>query len=211
MLDLISQLAKNLAVTIVVISILEMLLPDNKTKKYVKTVFGLVIVINIVAPFVGTQNMGDLQSVLSQSTSIEFNDMNFEDILEADLMTNKINNIYITEIEKDMIEKIEEMGYNVDKIDLSVNIHSDDYMEKVELGVSKGQEQTKKSNAHTLEAKLEIVVEKIEPVVIGNSAQSVDESKIELACTTLDIETISKFIIQEYGVDKKCLEIKSTY
>ena len=37
MIDFLSSWVKNLGLTIVIVSILEMLLPNNKTKKYIKS------------------------------------------------------------------------------------------------------------------------------------------------------------------------------
>ena len=52
MIEFLSSWAKSLGVTIVIVSILEMLLPNNKTKKYIKVVMGLYILFNIISPFI---------------------------------------------------------------------------------------------------------------------------------------------------------------
>ena len=41
MIEFLSTWAKNLGLAIIVISILEMLLPNNRTKKYVRMIFGI--------------------------------------------------------------------------------------------------------------------------------------------------------------------------
>ena len=45
MIEFLSSWAKNLGVTIVLVSIFEMLLPNNKTKKYIRAVLGVKHVI----------------------------------------------------------------------------------------------------------------------------------------------------------------------
>ncbi|MCF0125398.1 MAG: stage III sporulation protein AF, partial [Clostridia bacterium] len=40
MIDFLSSWVKGIGVTIVIVSILEMILPDNKTKKYVQMLLG---------------------------------------------------------------------------------------------------------------------------------------------------------------------------
>ena len=52
MINFLSSWVKNLCLALIVVSILEMLLPNNKTKKYVKMVMGLYILFSIIAPFV---------------------------------------------------------------------------------------------------------------------------------------------------------------
>ena len=44
MIEFLSSWTKGLGVTIVVVSILEMLLPNNKTKKYIRMVLGLSLI-----------------------------------------------------------------------------------------------------------------------------------------------------------------------
>ena len=52
MIEILSSWAKNIILAIIIISILEMLLPNNKTKKYVKMVMGLYLLFNIISPLV---------------------------------------------------------------------------------------------------------------------------------------------------------------
>ena len=47
MIDYFSEWAQNLTLAIVIVSLFEMLLPNNKTKKYIKVVMGLYILFNI--------------------------------------------------------------------------------------------------------------------------------------------------------------------
>lgn len=228
MVDMISAWAKNLSIVIIIVSILEMILPNNTTKKYIKSVFGLFVVLNIISPFIGTDKIDEIQETLSEGLSYEYKEYDGES-LEENLINNKISNIYITNIEKDMIEKLEEMGYKIDKIDLDVDFNNADYVSKVEMGVSKNKisetDSTDNANntnntnnannintTNTLEAKLEVVVEKIEPIMINNSNTNTNkEDTSNLACTSYDIDKISTFLIKEYGVSKQCLEIKSSY
>lgn len=57
MIKFLSSWAKGLGVAIVVVSILEMLLPNNKTKKYVRMVMGIYIIFNIISPLVQNRNL----------------------------------------------------------------------------------------------------------------------------------------------------------
>ena len=49
MIDYFSEWAQNLTLAIVIVSLFEMLLPNNKTKKYIKVVMGLYILFNIIS------------------------------------------------------------------------------------------------------------------------------------------------------------------
>ena len=52
MISFLSSWVKNLCLALIVVSILEMILPNNKTKKYVKMVMGMYILFSIIEPFV---------------------------------------------------------------------------------------------------------------------------------------------------------------
>ena len=59
MINFLSSWVKNLCLALIVVSILEMLLPNNKTKKYVKMVMGLYILFSIIEPFI--ENINELK------------------------------------------------------------------------------------------------------------------------------------------------------
>ena len=48
MIEFLSSWAKGLGLAIVVVSILEMILPNNKTKKYIRMVMGVYILFTII-------------------------------------------------------------------------------------------------------------------------------------------------------------------
>lgn len=103
MIEFLSSWAKSLGLVIIVISILEMLLPNNKTKKYVRMVFGMYIIFNIISPLVKHKDILDVSSYdlneyIGDYTTNQTNE-------EQDSMDNRIEQIYIKELEKDITEK----------------------------------------------------------------------------------------------------------
>ena len=60
MIEFLSSWAKGLGVTIVIVSILEMLLPNNKIKKYIKMVLGVYVIFNIISPIIQNKEIFDL-------------------------------------------------------------------------------------------------------------------------------------------------------
>ncbi len=63
MIKFLSSWAKGLGVAIVVVSILEMLLPNNKTKKYIRIVMGIYIIFNIISPLVQNKNVLNVNQI----------------------------------------------------------------------------------------------------------------------------------------------------
>ena len=63
MIEIISSWAKSLGVAIVLVSILEMILPNNKTKKYIRMILGLFIIFNIISPFINNKDKLNIASI----------------------------------------------------------------------------------------------------------------------------------------------------
>ena len=98
MIEFLSNWAKSLGLAIIVISILEMLLPNNKTKKYVRMVFGIYIIFNIISPFVKNKDILDVSSYdlneyIGNYTTNQTNG-------EQSTVNSQIEEIYIGELEK---------------------------------------------------------------------------------------------------------------
>ena len=57
MIEILSSWAKGLGITIVIVSIFEMLLPNNRTKKYIRMVLGVYVIFNIVSPLIKNKDV----------------------------------------------------------------------------------------------------------------------------------------------------------
>ncbi len=207
MIDFLSTWAKSLGLSIIVISILEMILPNNKTKKYVRMIFGIYIIFNIISPFIKNKDILDVSTYdFNEYGNYTTNQSN----LNESSMNRKIKEIYIEELEKDITEKINELGYNVTTCNVYATLSSkneESYIEQIELNVEKGEEkQENQDEEETFENKLVSEIQKIKPVnttITKNNNQDENQKSINMS----DIQKIKKFLIEEYGVDEKCLKI----
>ncbi len=64
MIEILSSWAKGLGITIVIVSIFEMLLPNNRTKKYIRMVLGVYVIFNIVSPLIKNKDMFLILTIL---------------------------------------------------------------------------------------------------------------------------------------------------
>ena len=217
MIEFLSSWAKSLGLAIIVISILEMLLPNNKTKKYVRMVFGIYIIFNIISPFVKNKDILDVSSYdfneyIGNYTTNQTNE-------EQNSVNNQIEEIYIRELEKDITQKVEELGYQVVTCNVYATLSSkneENYIEEIVLTVEKNEEQkndqqgdeTEKSE--TIEDKLVKEIQKIKPVntTVGkiNKTEKEQEENTQ-NINNSDIQKIKKFLKEEYGVEETCLKI----
>lgn len=218
MIEFLSGWAKNLGVVIVIVSIFEMILPNNKTKKYIRVVLGIFVMFNIISPFI--KNKDKLSSV-----SIDLENYTTEQNVTVDQtsMDKRIQDLYEKELEKDIKNKIEEQGYKVASCKVNATIlenensnSEENTIQKIKIKIEK-KEDIEKSNqdAKNVENKIVTEIQKIKKVntTIGNNTNNEDTNNKETdtnnfkKITRQDIQDIKKFIIDEYGVKEKCLEI----
>ena len=64
MIEILSSWAKGLGITIVIVSIFEMLLPNNRTKKYIRMVLGVYVIFNIVSPLIKNKDVFNFKNIL---------------------------------------------------------------------------------------------------------------------------------------------------
>lgn len=121
MIDVISNWASGLVVSIVIATILEMLLPDNKTKKYVKTVIGIYIIFCIISPFIDENKIEDI--LKNAEKTIEKAQIKSE-VSSSQNENSRIEALYIEEFEKDVIKRVEELGYEVKKCEVDIEINA---------------------------------------------------------------------------------------
>ncbi len=212
MIEFLSTWAKSLGLTIIVISILEMLLPNNKTKKYVRMIFGVYILFTMISPFIKNKEILDV-STYDLNAYIDSNTNNQIGKNETS-MDNRIEEIYIEELEKDITQKIEDLGYQMITCNVYATLSSkndENYIEKIELTVEKKQESTENSEQEqqSMEDKLVEEIQKIKPIntTIGDRNRNEEENNTKQNLNNQDIQKIKKFLKEEYGVEEKCLKI----
>lgn len=232
MIEFISTWAKSLGVTIVLVSIIEMLLPNNKTKKYIRVVLGVFVLFNIISPFIKNKeqlniiteiNSADLEKYSSEYENYKSSDNNNESENNSNLnqtsMDKRITELYKQELERSIKNKIEEIGYEVEtcKVEAQI-IDNETGIKKVRVKISgkkegnNENEENKNSesnnNEKTAEEKVVEEIEKIKKVdeinILKNKEDDAEEnSKI----TKTDIQNIKNILKEEYGVSEDCLEI----
>lgn len=204
MIECFSEWAKNLTLAVVIVSLFEMLLPNNKTKKYIKVVMGLYILFNIISPFVKKDFSFELENVIENSKS---KTVSTEEVNQTSMNT-RLKQICKEELEKDITKKVEEQGYVVENCNIDIKIEEETNIEKITLKVKKLNEEIKKEEKqkqNDIQQKLVKEVQKIKKVQIGESKQ--ENKNVDENLSAQDISNIKNFLIKEYEVNEKCLKI----
>ena len=227
MIEFISSWAKSLGLAIVIVSILEMLLPNNKNKKYIRMVMGIYILFNIVSPFISNKdifNIDDLEIekyAMEQETSSQ---LTTEEVDQTS-MNKRIEELYIEELEKDITQKLEEQGYKVESCKVKATISDEENesgIEEIKIKVKKSEnneeESTNNENSEgNLENKIVTEIQKIKKIdtsinnETSNNGATSDTNNVDNEnigdVSKADIQNIKKFLIEEYEVNEKCLKI----
>lgn len=215
MINFLSSWVKNLSLALIIVSILEMILPNNKTKKYVKMIMGLYILFSIISPFIENSDEFDLNNVnlnfyseeTKETTSISEN-------TDQTSMDNRLNEIYKEELQKDITKKIEDKGYKIESCKVTAHISQEDSgIEKIVLKIKAkiNEDGSEQQETNTIESKLVKEIQKIQKVEVNTSKNSQDvedsDNQENTNLTKTDIKIIKDFLMEEYGVSEECLKI----
>ena len=205
MIEFLSSWAKNIGLSIIVISILEMILPNNKTKKYVKVIFGIYIIFNIISPFIKNADTLNVSNFDFEEYGNYVTDNNNSNSV---YINDRIENMYIEELEKDITTKVNNLGYEV----ISCNVETTPISNEEEVVIKKIEleliSKTKEEQEETVEDKLVKEIQKIKPInTTIKSENTISDEQNQNSLNNTQLQEIKKFLIEEYGVDEKCLKI----
>lgn len=210
MVEFLSSWAKNLTLAVIIVSILEMILPNNKTKKYVKMIMGLYILFTIITPF------------FQNSSKIDFSTMDFNEITEKtqvastetinqDSMDVRLKQMYQEQLQKDIQTKLENKGYQVEECKVQAEISQEQEqsgIKQIVLKVEKKEEETQQDEKeNSVEAKMVDEIQKIKKIEISMGNEKKNQTQEKNKMSQSDLQEVRKFLKEEYGVSEKCLKI----
>ena len=212
MIEFLSSWAKNLGVVIVLVSIFEMILPNNKTKKYIRVVLGIFVIFNIIAPFVKNKEKLEISSVDIDNYTLTQNNT-----VDKTSMNERIQELYEKELENNIKNKLQEQGYNATSCKVKAKIAEEqksgeeNTITKIKLQVEKSEENNvSNEEKQKIENKVVTEIEKIKKVDTTISKDQPNEKQknnVKSKMTQEDVQNIKEILINEYGVKEKCLEI----
>ena len=125
MVECISTWAKNIAIAVIISTLIMMILPDNKNKKYIKVIVGIYILFCVISPV--------------SSKVINIDDYDIGNYVKVNDETNQNKNYISTvneEFENKMIENIKEELKNIGFKSDNVSIKFDKDYNLIEIKIS---------------------------------------------------------------------------
>lgn len=194
MINGISSWAEQVIIAVIIGTIIEMILPKGNTEKYIKTVIGIYILYTIISPVIGAFTGKDLKLAYSDYEKY-FNYTDEQKVVRNEVNnveTNVIENTYKTEIERQIKNDIESMGFKLNNISLEFNMQEGN-IRNVNLVIDRKEKESESNK---------IAINNIE---IGKSENKTQENNL----TRQEIEKIKEKLKEDYDIDKEEIRINS--
>ena len=229
MIEWISNWAGSIIVAVVIGTIIEMILPEGNSKKYIKMVIGVYILFTIVSPVINsfTGNKIKLSDELDLDTYIEESkdNINTHNTFESNNEKN-IMDIYISGLEDDLKAKLESKGYIVNSINIDVSDNESYTIDSIDLILEKDKKEdnnevTNDDNKNSDDTSKDVninSVDKVDKVNIDlNNKNSNSDSNNEIKenknnelifkLSNVEIRNLKEYISDTYEVNKNNITI----
>ena len=113
MIDFMSSWAEQIVLAVVVATIIELILPKSKNKKYIQMVIGIYVLFNIISPVI--KNKEDFSI---DKYNFENYETSSQNVIYQSSMDARIEKIYLEELEDTVTSKLEDNGFEVTKCDV---------------------------------------------------------------------------------------------
>ncbi len=201
MINGISNWAGNVVITVIIVTILEMILPECKNKKYVKTVLGVYLLFIIISPVVKVvaNEEINLENLIKIEESISSSGNNAIGIQTS----SSIEEIYETNLENDIKNKLEQKGYNVSKMLLELELKDKNNYGKI----NKVSIQLEKQEITQNTSKKNINIIEIVEIEVGERNIEDTEYKEKTKLTNEEKQEIKKYLNTIYQVEENNITI----
>ena len=195
MIEFLSSWAQGIIVAVIIATLIEMILPNGSSKKYVKVVIGMYILFTIVSPIIKKLGGKDINlntiNIEKYERQIAKSDNTISRKFE-DNNTRSIKDIYVSNLKADISAKLKEKGYEIDTSDIQIKDDENYTIEKITLKLIKTEQKQEKNN--------EIVINTVE---IGNTISQKDSKTL----SDDDKQEVKDYISETYDIDKKNINI----
>ena len=188
MISWFNEWAQGIILAVIIVTILEMIVPEGKNKKYIKIVMGVYITFTIISPIIS--------KVVGSNFEIDIS--KYEELLEGNTfqvnsiesVNNKnIENLYLNTIKTDIENEMNKAGYSSEKIDITadINIENEEAeIYKIDIEVTKNVDESD--------------VKKVNKIQIGNESE--DENMEENNLSVKEMRRLKEILSEKYEIEE---------
>lgn len=191
---------QGIVISVIIATIIEMILPDGNTKKYIKVVLGVYIVFNIITPIVNqfTNSKFELSSIINieeYTNKMETYEVASKNIDESN--EENIKQMYITNLERDIASKLKEKDYFAKKVEVKIEDNETYNIKSINLFLEKIQQE------EILEQEDKLPINEIQTVEIkiGEEKEQTEEWKDNI--TDTEKNEIKNYLSSVYEIKEK--------
>lgn len=197
MINFINSWAQGIILAVIIATIIEIILPEGKNKKYVKTVIGIYILFTIIYPLINKFTKLNIKTLIENTTK-QMSTYQENNSLKID--TDKyIESTYKKKIEEDIKNKANEKNLNITFLNVYIETEDENrygMLNNLVMKVEKGK--TKEKNSNT--------VNQIKEVNISKNVQN-NETIENKTVTEKEINEFKEYINTTYYLEKEKIHI----
>lgn len=193
MLEWFKSWATGIVIAVIIATIIEMILPNSTSKKYIKIIIGIFIVYTIISPVIGCFKGEDLNNYIKVENYIQSNSNALKTNEVSDNAQSSIKKIYSQNLQNDLKTKLKEKGYISNNINISISNDDKYNIERIDIKVDE-----KVTNSNQDEKQVKTIVDNIKAIKIKVKK---DDSQNNAIITENDKNEIKEYIKQIYQID----------
>ena len=197
MINFINSWAQGIILAVIIATIIEIILPEGKNKKYVKTVIGIYILFTIIYPLINKFTKLNINTLIENTTK-QMSTYQESNSLKID--TDKyIESTYKKKIEEDIKNKANEKNLNITFLNVYIETEDENrygMLNNLVMKVEKGKTNEKNSNT----------VNQIKEVNISKNVQN-NETIENKTVTEKEINEFKEYINATYYLEKEKIHI----
>lgn len=206
MVTFISNWAQGIIVAVIVASIIEMILPNGSSKKYIKVVIGIYILFVIITPIVNKfpKNGLDVNSILNIDENKNYKAVSSSNLEEKNALNIKY--MYETNLKSDIKTKIQNKGFIAKSVDVEISDDEKYNINKIKIEITGEVEEntgSKKNSKNVI-----TIVDNIEKVKIDLSKSKTKEDEEKTyKISEKNVNLLKDYLCNNYDVQVKNIEI----
>ena len=198
MIKFINSWAQGIILAVIIATIIEIILPEGKNKKYVKTVIGVYILFTIIYPLINRFTKTNINTLIENTTK-QMSTYQENNSLKID--TDKyIENTYKNKIEEDIRKRANEKNLNITSLNVYIETEDENrygMLNSLVMKVEKNETSKKNNN-----------VNQIKEINISKNVQNNEmiENK-DKTVTEKEINEFKEYINATYYLEKEKIHI----
>lgn len=200
MIDWFRSWSKGIIIAVIISTIIEMILPDNTSKKYIKIVIGIFIVYTIISPVINQFFGDDVNKYLNVDNYIQTS----ANVVQTNQITtdsnSSIEKIYVQNLQNDIKTKLKGKGYIAENVNIKISDDETYNIEKIEIKISQ------KSSTNSEKKQTVTIVDNIKSIKVNVETKNNDKAD-KSVINENDKKEIKQLLKSTYEIDEDKVNI----